>query len=227
MRRRLLAVGAFGLVVAGCAAPPREVSVEAHAPADFPAQAYRQAAAAGHAVYRIDRTASLVVIEVRRGGALARLGHDHVVASHDVGGYALPDAKRADIYVPLVTLTVDEPALRAEAHFDTQPSADDIAGTGRNMRERVLEVARYPFATIAVRSLGADFVDADITLHGATRSFHVPVRALVDARTIAVAGQITLRQSDFGITPLSVLGGAVQVQDALALRFTLRARRVQ
>ena len=167
------------------------------------------------------------MIEVRRGGALARLGHDHVVASHDVDGYALPGAKRADVYVPLATLSVDEPALRAEAHFDTQPTADDIAGTRRNMRDRVLEVARYPFARIAVRSVGADFVDADITLHGATRRFHLPVHAEIGADTIDVSGEITVRQTDFGIVPLSVLGGAVQVQDALSIRFTLRARRVQ
>ena len=58
---------------------------------------------------------------------------------------------RADLYVPLDTLVVDEPALRAEAGFDTQPSAADIAGTRRNMLEKVLEADRYPFALIAVK----------------------------------------------------------------------------
>jgi polyisoprenoid-binding protein YceI len=227
MRRRLVALALLQLVLAGCAAPLREPSVEARAPPGFPEQAYREAAAEGQAVYRIERTASLVVIEVRRGGPLARLGHDHVVASHDVGGYALPGAKRADVYVPLTTLSVDEPGLRAEAHFDTQPSADDIAATRRNMRERVLDVGRYPFARIAVRNADAHFVDADVTLHGATREYHVPVQTSIDASTLDVAGEISLRQTDFGIVPLSVLGGAVQVEDRLAVRFTLRARRVQ
>jgi polyisoprenoid-binding protein YceI len=227
MRRRLLALALLQLMLAGCAAPLREAGVEARAPQNFPEQVYREAAAAGQAVYRIERTASLLVIEVRRGGPLARLGHDHVVASHDVAGYALPGAARADVYVPLATLSVDEPALRAQAHFDTQPSADDIAATRRNMRERVLEVERYPFARIAVRHADAHFVDAEITLHGATREYHVPVQTSIDANTLGVAGEISLRQTDFGIAPLSVLGGAVKVEDRLAVRFTLRARRVQ
>ena len=48
--------------------------------------AYRTAAASGTAVYAIDPGASLVAVTVRRGGLMARLGHDHVVASHTLTG---------------------------------------------------------------------------------------------------------------------------------------------
>ena len=227
MRIAWLAVIAAGIALASCAPLPRAPSPEAGAPTDFPARLYRQAASAGQAVYRIDPASSLVVIEVRRGGSLARLGHDHVVASHDVEGYVLPAARRADLYVPLARLSVDEPALRARAHFDTTPSAADIAGTRRNMMGRVLDVETYPFARVSVRRAGADAVDADISLHGVSRRVQVPVRLSIDSGGLEAAGEFTLRQTDFGIVPLSVLGGAVTVQDELTLRFTLRARRLQ
>jgi len=35
---------------------------------------------------------------------------------------------------------------------------------------------------------------------------------------------MSLNQTDFGITPLSVLGGAIQVQDKLDLRFHIVAQ---
>jgi hypothetical protein len=37
---------------------------------------------------------------------------------------------------------------------------------------------------------------------------------------------MTLTQSAFGIVPLSIVGGAIQVQDAVAVHFVVRARRI-
>ena len=227
MRGLRLAAIAFCVALVSCAPAPREPSPEVREPTDFPGREYRQAAAAGQAVYRIDAASSLVVIEVRRGGSLARIGHDHVVASRDVQGYVLPAAVRADLYVPLSTLSVDEPALRAAAHFDTTPSVADIAGTRRNMLVRVLDTEAYPFARVSVRRADADHVDADITLHGVMRTMRVPVQLASGADRLDVSADLALRQTDFGIVPLSIFGGAVQVQDALALHFTLHARRVK
>ena len=38
-------------------------------------------------------------------------------------------------------------------------------------------------------------------------------------------GSLAIRQSDFGIAPFSILGGALTVQDVLAIEFDLLARR--
>src|SRR2546429_6974197 len=84
-------------------------------PADFPEAYYREALAQGKPVFRVDPAESLVVIEVRRAGSLARLGHDHVVASHELGGYVAPDEGRADLHVDLARMHVDEPAPRKQA----------------------------------------------------------------------------------------------------------------
>ena len=226
--RHALVLGLAALVLCACAPQPAERPPPAHLqPEDFPEQAYLRAAAEGRSVFRIDPASSIVVVEVRRAGSLARLGHDHVVASHDVRGYVAPDAGRADLYVALDRLVVDEPELRRQARFTTEPTAEAIAGTRRNMLERTLEADRYPYVSVAVRrEAGAAAADVAITLHGTTRTMPVPLAVRDGAESISVSGELALRQTDFGIAPLSVAGGAIQVQDEVKLRFDIHARRM-
>ena len=230
MRKALATLAIIAGLTAGCAPLlPRPTEPVEQVPTTFPAQRYLGAIARGEPVFRIDAARSLVVIEVRRAGSLARLGHDHVVASRDVQGYVAPTEGLVDLYVPLDRLTVDEPALRTEAGFDTEPSEADIAGTRANMLGRVLEVERYPFALVTASDVvpGVDNSAAQvaITLHGITRTTRIPVQIATENDEITVNGGVVLKQSDFGIAPLSILGGAIQVQDELNLRFQMRARR--
>jgi hypothetical protein len=217
------------LLVSGCAELLR-VEAPIQPPAEFPEAYYLQAAKQGKPVYRVDARDSLVVIEVRRGGSLARLGHDHVVASHDATGYVAPGEGRADLYLALAKLVVDEPELRKEAGFDTQPTESDIEGTRSNMLNHVLDAEKFPFALIGVT--GADAKEKKptlavaITLHGRTRVFRVPADVEADEKAIGVSGTLAFNQSDFGITPYSLLGGAIAVKDGLALRFRIRAKRM-
>ena len=210
------------------------VSIAA-APKGFPADEYLAAAARGEPVFRLDAERSLVVIRVYRGGALARFGHDHVMASRDVRGYVLlsnaPGARRADLYAPLALLSVDEPALRAQAGFDTQPSQQDIEGTRRNMLEKVLETAQHPFVSVHLdRSAGeppAITVDAAVTLHGKTRTLPLAIDLETpSAETIYARGRFSVKQTDFDITPYSLLGGALRVEDTIDIEFQLSATRV-
>jgi len=225
---RLLLVAIAASVLAGCAlfAPGPPAPEEPVAPpADFPAAHYRQAAAQGKPVFRVDPDASLVVVEVRRSGSLSRLGHDHVVASRHVGGYVAPEEGRADLYVPLTHLTVDEEKLRAEAGFDTQPTESDIAGTRANMLEKVLETGKFPFALVRVSDAGkgSGDISVELTLHGETRTLKVPAQVTADGRQISVSGKLSLNQTDFGIAPYSLFGGALAVRDAVDVRFSIRA----
>src|SRR6266568_1233726 len=175
----------LALTLAGCAPPVRErASAPAAPPAEFPEGYYLEAAARGRPVFRVDPRESLVVIEVRRAGSLARLGHDHVVAGHEVGGYVAPDEGRADLYVALGRLAVDEAALRIEAGFDTQPAESDIEGTRANMLGKVLEAEKFPFALIRVSGADASqrevTLSVAITLHGSTRTLQAPARIDAD-----------------------------------------------
>jgi hypothetical protein len=228
---RLGFVAALAALLAGCAAPvPAPTPAAAPGPSAFPDAHYQRLLAQGTPVFRVDPDQSLVVIEVRRSGSLAQFGHDHVVASHDVAGYVAPDAGRADLYLPLDTLVVDEPALRAAAGFDTQPSAADIEGTRRNMLDHVLEAAQHPFARVAVTGAvaadGARPVRAVVTLHGTTREVDATARTEVSADEVTVEGTLAIDQSPFGIAPFSILGGAIAVRDRVDIAFRIRARRM-
>jgi polyisoprenoid-binding protein YceI len=231
MRARARASLAVALVLAACAAPVREPAPKTGAvPEDFPEARYREALAEGRPVFRVDPEESLVVIEVRRAGKLANLGHDHVVASRDVRGYLAPEAGRADLYVALDRLTVDEAALRREAGFTTQPSEADIEGTRANMRDKVLEVDKFPFALVRVTGVDPRQADTTLTvaiaLHGARRTVKAPAKIEAGPGSVTVTGRVSFDQTDFGIAPYSLLGGAIAVQNRVDLRFSIRARRM-
>jgi hypothetical protein len=232
MRTRLVraaaAAAALAALLAGCAQPLR-VAAPSAPPAEFPEAYYRDALKQGKPVFRVDPAESLVVIEVHRSGSLARLGHDHVVASHGVTGYLAPGEGRADLYIALAHLAVDEPALRKQAGFDTQPAESDIEGTRSNM-EKVLEADKFPFALIRVSGAKAKdkktTLAVAITLHGHTRTLQVPAEIEADAEKMSVTGRLSFDQTDFGITPYSLLGGAIAVKNGVDLRFRIRARRL-
>lgn len=201
----------------------------AKVPADFPDSEYRRAATNGANILLIDTKHSLVTIIVHRGGMLARLGHDHVVASHDVNGWVDMDSGRADLYVPLEKLSVDEASLRAEAKLTTQPSAGAIEGTRNNMLEKVLESVRYPFALIHINRMAIDssHMAVTITLHGSSRLFEIPVNLTRTAENFTFNGQLSFKQTDFGLTPFSILGGALQVEDQLDFQFNIIASAIR
>ncbi len=174
---------------------------------------------------RIDSEQSLIVATVRRGGILARLGHDHVVASHNVSGTVSPAQNRADLTFRLDEMKIDEADLRRTAGLEKQPSADAIEGTRHNMLTKVLDADRYPIVSIhAERMTAGQPLQVSITLHGVTRTLAIPVELREENGSINVKGTVNLKQTDFGLTPFSVMGGAMSVQDQMELRFDLTAR---
>jgi hypothetical protein len=203
---------------------PQETS-RAAAP-DLDAAYYRDAAERGARVFRVEPGDSLVVARVYRGGRLGKLGHDHVVSSREPRGYIDADKGRCDLYVALESLAVDDPAQRAAAGFDSTPSESDIAGTRSNMLEKVLEADRFPFVVLRCRAVAQDVLEAELSLHGVTRPMRIPAKIDSGAERIQVSGSFAINQTDFGIEPFSVLGGALAVQDRVDLSFTIRAARM-
>ncbi len=210
--------GCGGRGVEGPAAPPSEL----------PVGDYREALARGEPVYRIDPDESLLIVKVYRDGPLARLGHDHVVASRDLTGFAVwPDATgaaRADILMPLATLDVDDPALRADAGFESEPSAEDIAGTRRNMLAS-LEANLYPDVLARATLVAPERLSVELRMHGVMQLFELPVELRVTEERLEASGSFTLTQSQFGVTPHAVFGGALSVADRLDVTFRLGATR--
>lgn len=226
-RRALLACACA--LLAACSpfsAPPAVQLPGPPAPAAGPAMETPSWQQSDTRMLRIAPQESLLTITVRRGGALARLGHDHVVASRTLQGTVAPALGRAQFQFRLDEMSVDEEGLRQAAGLTTTPSADAIAGTRHNMLVRVLDAERYPWVRIEARSTGSKaLLDADITLHGVTRTVQVPVQITQAAagRSLQASGSLLLKQSDFGIVPFAILGGAMAVQDQMELAFRITA----
>ena len=70
--RRVLAAVLIGLMAACAQQRPVPSEPAAAAPEGFPESYYRQAAAHGTQVFRVDPATSVLVIEVYRSGSLAR-----------------------------------------------------------------------------------------------------------------------------------------------------------
>jgi hypothetical protein len=216
-------------LLAACA--PRERPPEMPGqPADFPGAVYESARhRADTRVYRIDAARSLIEVRVYRAGALAHLGHDHVIAVRDLQGLAALSADgtcRADLYFPVAQLTVDEPALRELARLDTQPGPEDIAATRRNMLGAVLMATEYPFVQMAVHDCNpaAHSLSVSVQLTGQQQLLQVPVSIeRLDRDQLQLSGAMQLSQSSFGITPYSALGGLLQVRDELDVHYRLTA----
>jgi polyisoprenoid-binding protein YceI len=119
---------------------------------------------------------------------------------------------------------MDEPELRRDAGVEGNPSVDDIEATRRAMLDKVLETRRFPFALIHVTRVDAQALAVTLTLHGVTRSQQIPAQIRTLADGVEVSGKLAIQQTDFGITPLAVMGGGLRVEDALTLRFRVRAR---
>lgn len=217
----------LALTLAGCAttppvAPPQAPTVQA---SDIAAW-YLAAAANGTPVYRIDPAASLITIFVHRGGSFARFGHDHVVASRTVSGFAAPSGNRADLRLRLDEMTVDETVLRRAAGLTTDPDLDAIAGTRTNMLTRVLDAEHFPDVLLHAEREGEQ-LRLTITLHGQTRNYLVAAQINDDGDSVTASGALALKQTDFGVTPMSLMGGAIAVADQMDLQFHLVARRVK
>lgn len=186
--------------------------------------------------YRVDTDASLLQLYVYRAGALARLGHNHVVASRDLEGtiwYRDRQGRSAfRISLPVAELTVDEPALREAAgdDFPGEIPAEDIEGTrGNLLGEAVLDADAHPDITaelVAVQDAGDELTaTAAVTLRGQRRLLDFPVQLSVEGERLVATGETTVSHAELGLQPFSVMGGALSVAEEMGVRYRIVARR--
>ena len=190
----------------------------------------------GATVYTIDPARSIVTLRVYRAGRLAKLGHNHVITSATEAGSAwtngTPATSGFEVRIAVAELVVDDPAARAAAGPDFPGELSDAAreGTRTNMlRAEVLDGTRYPEIVVRAGSLGGTWdqptVAASVTIKDQTRSIDVPLAIGRTDDAIVARGALRVLQSDFGITPFSIGGGAIAVADAVEISFEIYAAR--
>lgn len=180
--------------------------------------------------YRIDSAATSITLKVGRSGIFGFAGHNHEIAVPAVEGRIALD--QTDLSRSSLSLEFDAAALRVTGKGEPP---DDVAEVQRvMMSEKVLDVRRYPTITFQSRSVtvverNADRmalrVDGPLTLHGLTRPIVVPVTVRLTADGLIAEGTMSVRQTDFGITPVTAGAGTVRVKDQVGVIFNVTARR--
>jgi polyisoprenoid-binding protein YceI len=94
-----------------------------------------------------------------------------------------------------------------------------------SMQERVLESSRFPeisFTSDSVQPTSKDswFVSGKLMLHGEVK----PIGLSVHRTEGTYIGTATIKQTDFGIQPISAAGGTVKVKNELKIDFKIGTR---
>jgi len=178
--------------------------------------------------FSLDPEASTVTVHVSRAGLFGFLGHDHVVEAHWAEGFVVADPE--DLAASRVELVLESAALRVT---DPEgPQADVPEVQAKLEGPDVLDVASWPRISFASTSVRGERIEDDawrlevrgeLELHGVTRPVTARVAVRMVEHGLAAVGELELKQSDWGIRPVSI-AGVVKVKDELRIGFEIQAR---
>ena len=175
------------------------------------------ASAADSGVLRtIDTEKSVMTVRVFKSGLFSGFAHDHEISAPIQEG-------SFDQANPSVQLKVDARKLRV---VDKDVSDKDRAEIQQTMLgPKVLDGEQFPeirFRSTKVEHV-ADrkwLVHGELNLHGETR----PVSVDVTEQGGHYRGMAELKQKDFGINPISLGGGTIEVKNELRVEFDIVGR---
>jgi hypothetical protein len=195
--------------------------------------------APGPGVFRIDTARSSLRLLVYRAGAMARLGHNHVISQGKLDGWVKYSGSVTDaallLRVPVGDFVVDDAALRGEEgpDFAADVPEDAKGGTKHNMlSEALLDAGHFPSLTLRSLAVKRDPPGASggtvtatlaVSVAGHASTLVVPFVLVDEGRVLRAVGSVKLRQSALGLVPFSVMLGALQVQDEFTVKFELLA----
>ena len=109
---------------------------------------------------------------------------------------------------------------------DPKIDAKDQATIQTHMEEMTLETTKFPeitFRSSRAQKLadGQWKVDGDLSLHGVTKAVSLTVKQTGESYTT----HTVLKQTDFGITPISIGGGMIKVKNEVEIDFQIFPRK--
>ena len=191
--------------------------------------AFDAAPAAAQSPYAFDASKSSLEINVYKEGLFSAFAHNHLIAAKDFSGEVQFDPGKIEsasviFRVDAKSLTVVDPDVSPSERRQIQTAMQGDA---------VLDTGRYP--EISFHSTSVTQVERQasgwrvkltglLQLHGTQKAVTFPLAVrLVDGELIA-EGDAFLLQTDFGITPIKIAGGAVKVKDRLRIHFEIHAK---
>lgn len=178
--------------------------------------------------YVINPTVSRFTVKVFATGLLSAFGHSPTIAIRDMQGEVRFNAGN-----------IEQSSLHFVVRADSLSVGESVNDKDRReiekeMRERVLEVAKYPqiiydAPRAVLKNSDGGQIDVtllgQLTLHGVTRTQHLPARIAITGELFRASGEFSLRQTDFNIKPTSAVGGGLKVKDEVKLAYDIVARK--
>ncbi len=173
------------------------------------------AAAARGETRTIDPGRSTMTVHVFKSGVLSAFGDNHEIRAPIVSGKAGDEGgtPRVELTVDARKMTVLDPELSPKKRAEVQE---------RMLGPEVLDVANHPeirFRSTKVEPLGQGRWRVEGTLELRGRS--APLRFEVTGSEGLFRGTAALKQTAFGITPITVAGGTVRVKDEVKVEFAI------
>ncbi|MEO0974432.1 MAG: YceI family protein, partial [Pseudomonadota bacterium] len=204
---------------------------------DFDATTEGQPArpAADARAYRVVPGESEFEIHVYRDGRLARLGHNHVVASTNLEGTLwLADpvaASVVELVIDKASFTVDEAERRADAGegFEKPVPDEAVAGTRNNMLSADL-LSGELFPSVSVRTLAVEGewpelrLTAQIMVRDTPKSLTLPMTVTREGDRIRAQGSTRVTHEELALVPFSVMLGALRVREEMLLYYSVVAQ---
>jgi polyisoprenoid-binding protein YceI len=165
----------------------------------------------------IDTQRSTIAIHVGKSGLLSAAAHDHTIDAPIASG-SLREAA-----APHIEFTVETSKMTVKP--DPKVDAKTQATIQTDMEEMTLETKKFPeiaFRSSRIERIGDGQwkVDGDLSLHGVTKPVSLTVRQTGDSWTT----RTVLKQTDFGIKPISIGGGMIKVKNEVEIDFQIFAR---
>lgn len=156
---------------------------------------------------------STITIHVGKTGLFSGFGHNHTISASIARAAIDPKSKTASITVHTKEMKVLDPEASDKDRQEIQATM---------LGPKVLDAQKYPeirFTSTRVEqtSAGEFRVTGNLELHGVTKQLEFPVTGTPEHYT----GKTKLKQTDFGIQPVSVGGGTVKVKDEIELEFNV------
>jgi hypothetical protein len=166
--------------------------------------------------HEVEPAASTVTVHVGKAGLFRTFGDDHEVGAPLKGG-SVDDGPTA-----AVAIVIDAPRLKVLDPNLSQGDRDQVQA--RMLGPDALDVARFPqirFQSTRVDRTSSGWkVTGELTLHGETH----PIMVTVTNDHSRYRGSASFKQTEFGMKPVTVAGGAVRVKDEISIDFDITTR---
>jgi polyisoprenoid-binding protein YceI len=156
------------------------------------------------------------------------MGHNPTLGIRDFDGEMKFDPEQ--LTASAFQLTIKSSSLGVQDDI----SEKDRREMERLMNEQVLEANKFPTISyeapqIVVTRLGDMLFSAqlngDLSFHGVSRREAITTRVTSMGSMLRASGEFSLSQSNYGVKPISVAGGALKLKDELKFSFEIVARK--